>query len=126
MSSDYFLSASGPLFFPVSRSLTPFPSPPLLIWCGSTVKSIIEGLYLLLNLPPWSTASSYWTEKIWLDIPAEVARTRLVSRHLETGVESVLEEAEKRGTYRSLLAATELYGRKEGVLLGPADRRVRV
>ena len=74
----------------------------LLLVC---VPSIIEGLYLLLNLPPWSDAAEFWTEKIWLDIPADTARTRLVTRHLKTGVETVLEAAEKRGQTSTVQAS---------------------
>jgi hypothetical protein len=80
--------------FPVHRSRLTFSV--------HFVSSVIEGLYLLLDLPPWSDAADYWAEKIWLDIPAGVARKRLVTRHLETGVETVLDAAEKRGPYEGI------------------------
>lgn len=58
---------------------------------------VIEGLYLFLDEEPWRTAGGLLDERIWLDIEPSVARSRLIRRHLETGVEDTLEAAERRG-----------------------------
>ncbi|KAJ9645252.1 hypothetical protein H2199_003258 [Coniosporium tulheliwenetii] len=39
---------------------------------------ILEGNYLLLNEPPWSTIAGLVDEKWFVDVPAEVAKQRLI------------------------------------------------
>lgn len=58
---------------------------------------IIEGLYALVNIPPWSDSVAVLDERVWVECPREVARDRLVRRHLASGVESTREKAEERG-----------------------------
>ncbi|GAA6052420.1 hypothetical protein JCM3770_000233 [Rhodotorula araucariae] len=57
---------------------------------------VIEGLYCLLDIKPWSEAARTLDERIWVDVEREVARERLVKRHLHTGVETELAAAEQR------------------------------
>ncbi|KAM0755647.1 P-loop containing nucleoside triphosphate hydrolase protein [Meredithblackwellia eburnea MCA 4105] len=57
---------------------------------------IIEGLYALLNVPPWSTSVAALDERVWIDVPREVARERLIKRHVKEGVEPTLGKAQVR------------------------------
>lgn len=58
---------------------------------------IIEGLYTLLSVEPWKEATELLDERIWVDCPDEVAKSRLIARHVATGVEGDEESARKRG-----------------------------
>jgi pantothenate kinase len=46
---------------------------------------IVEGNYLLLDRPPWSSLSSLFDAIAYLDVPADVRVRRLVGRHVEFG-----------------------------------------
>ena len=54
---------------------------------------IIEGLYTFLSIEPWVEAGLALDERWWVEISEEDAETRLVPRHVETGVAKDLEEA---------------------------------
>ena len=46
---------------------------------------VTEGNYLLLDRPEWRAARSAVDEVWFLDVPGEVRRPRLVTRHIEFG-----------------------------------------
>jgi pantothenate kinase len=54
---------------------------------------LIEGLYVFLNVEPWSVAGHLLDERWLLEVDVEVARERLVQRHLKSGVTDNLEDA---------------------------------
>jgi pantothenate kinase len=54
---------------------------------------LIEGLYVFLDVEPWSVAGHLLDERWFLDVDVEVARERLVQRHVKTGVTDNLEDA---------------------------------
>jgi pantothenate kinase len=54
---------------------------------------LIEGLYAFLGIEPWKTAGEMLDERWFVDLSEDEARTRLVSRHVLTGVAKNLEEA---------------------------------
>jgi len=54
---------------------------------------LIEGLYVFLNVEPWSVAGHLLDERWFIGIDVEVARERLVQRHVKTGVTDNLEDA---------------------------------
>ena len=54
---------------------------------------LIEGLYVFLNVEPWSVAGHLLHERWFLEVDLEVARERLVQRHVKSGVTDNLEEA---------------------------------
>lgn len=60
---------------------------------------VIEGLYVLLDTPPWREAAQLLDERIWVECEPAIARGRLVARHLQTGIEPDREAAEWRGGY---------------------------
>ncbi|KAF7971441.1 hypothetical protein HWV62_28587 [Athelia sp. TMB] len=57
---------------------------------------VIEGLYTFLAIEPWARGGEQLDERWLLDLDEEEARTRLVKRHVKTGVCKDLEEAEHR------------------------------
>jgi pantothenate kinase len=57
---------------------------------------LIEGLYVFLNFEPWSVAGALLDERWLLEVDIEVARKRVVQRHVETGVSDTLEDAVSR------------------------------
>lgn len=57
---------------------------------------IIEGLYAILAVQPWSEASLLLDERWFVEIDPIQARRRLVERHVLTGVTKDREEAEWR------------------------------
>lgn len=58
---------------------------------------IIEGLYTLLSIEPWKQATDLLDERIWVECPDEVAKQRLIARHVATGVEADTSSAQSRG-----------------------------
>ena len=54
---------------------------------------LIEGLYVFLNVEPWSVAGHLLDERWFLEVDLEVARERLVQRHVKSGVTDNLEDA---------------------------------
>ncbi|EDR00645.1 uncharacterized protein LACBIDRAFT_192031 [Laccaria bicolor S238N-H82] len=57
---------------------------------------IIEGLYTLLSIEPWSAGGLLLDERWFLDVDIEAARRRLVKRHVVSGVAKDLEQASWR------------------------------
>ena len=46
---------------------------------------VVEGNYLLLDRPPWSSLSALFDAIAYLDVPGDVRFRRLVDRHVEFG-----------------------------------------
>lgn len=68
---------------------------------GITISSttqvvIIEGNYTLLNEAPWSKIAQLVDERWFVDVPPEVARERLIERHLLAGIETSRDAAARR------------------------------
>lgn len=61
---------------------------------------VIEGLYVLLDEGGWRDSVNALDQLVWVECPREVARRRLIARHLKEGVEITLCAAEQRGTAR--------------------------
>ena len=47
---------------------------------------IFEGLYLNLNRPPWNLAAVLMDESWFIEVDREIARARLVKRHVASGI----------------------------------------
>ncbi|KAA1468339.1 P-loop containing nucleoside triphosphate hydrolase protein [Dentipellis sp. KUC8613] len=54
---------------------------------------VIEGLYTFLAIPPWGEAAALLDERWFVELEVEKARSRLVRRHVLSGVAADLEEA---------------------------------
>ncbi|KAK8024988.1 P-loop containing nucleoside triphosphate hydrolase protein [Apiospora arundinis] len=63
---------------------------------------IIEGNYTLLNEHPWNKMAELVDEKWFVDVPPEVAKERLVLRHLAAGIETSREAAAHRAEENDL------------------------
>lgn len=61
---------------------------------------LLEGLYNLLDDPGWKTVRKSCTATVWVQVEWQVARERLIERHVLTGVCSTLDEAKERGASR--------------------------
>jgi pantothenate kinase len=74
-----------------------------------TTKIIVfEGNYLSLDKKPWSTAAALMDELWFVEVDFEVARRRLVGRHVTTGVTPTAEEAERRVSKNDLVNGEEI------------------
>lgn len=60
-----------------AHTIEPFPVGPQLV--------ITEGNYLLLHSPPWSGLANMLDEAWLLDVPIEVAKNRIIARHIRGG-----------------------------------------
>lgn len=58
---------------------------------------LFEGLYALLSTNPWQQAAKEMDERWIIDVDREMARSRLVKRHVLTGVTENEMEAIHRG-----------------------------
>jgi pantothenate kinase len=63
---------------------------------------LIEGLYVFLSTEPWKHAGEILDERWFVDIDFDKARSRLIKRHVETGVTSTAEEAKERAEQNDL------------------------
>ncbi|KAJ3158587.1 hypothetical protein HDU86_002813 [Geranomyces michiganensis] len=57
---------------------------------------VVEGLYLLADVEPWSNIRPLCDLCYWLDVDVATARERVVKRHVDAGLASTRAEAEKR------------------------------
>jgi pantothenate kinase len=74
-----------------------------------TTKIIVfEGNYLSLDKGPWSTAAALMDELWFVEVDFELARRRLVGRHVRSGVTATMEEAERRVSENDLVNGEEI------------------
>ncbi|KAF8458956.1 P-loop containing nucleoside triphosphate hydrolase protein, partial [Terfezia claveryi] len=64
---------------------------------------VFEGNYLALDLPLWRDIAALFTQVWFVQVPSEVARARLVKRHLEAGIVQTREEGERRAEANDLV-----------------------
>jgi pantothenate kinase len=57
---------------------------------------VLEGNYIHLTVPPWDQAATALDEKWFIIVEEDVARERVVQRHLTSGVAGTEAEAAKR------------------------------
>lgn len=69
---------------------------------------LIEGNYTALNKPTWSSAASLFDELWFVDVPFDVARRRLVGRHVAAGIAADEEEAGRRADENDLVNGREI------------------
>jgi len=58
---------------------------------------LIEGLYCNISVEPWCRAAALWDVRWLVTVPEDVARQRLVVRHVESGITRTHDEALFRG-----------------------------
>jgi len=59
---------------------------------------VVEGLYCNLNVPPWSEAAALWDMRLFVEVPEDLARSRLTVRHVEAGIAQDERQGLERGT----------------------------
>lgn len=69
---------------------------------------VIEGLYLSLDREPWRSAAELMDELWFITVDREVARTRLIKRHVESGIVPDLKAAAHRVSSTDLLNADDI------------------
>lgn len=69
---------------------------------------IIEGLYLSLDRESWRSAAGLMDELWFITIDCEIARSRLMERHVESGIVPDLETAAHRVSSTDLLNAVDI------------------
>ncbi|EED23679.1 kinase-related protein [Talaromyces stipitatus ATCC 10500] len=69
---------------------------------------IFEGNYLSLNKDPWNQAAALMDELWFVEVDFEIARQRLIKRHVEAGIAKNEEEADKRARENDLLNGQEI------------------
>ncbi|PYH95802.1 hypothetical protein BO71DRAFT_397762 [Aspergillus ellipticus CBS 707.79] len=69
---------------------------------------VFEGLYLSLNREPWSLAAALMDEHWFIDVDREVARGRLVKRHVASGIVPDVAAAEHRISSTDFLNADDI------------------
>ncbi|KAJ3546949.1 hypothetical protein NM208_g1749 [Fusarium decemcellulare] len=73
---------------------------------------IFEGLYLSLDREPWSSAARLMDELWFLDVDSEVARARLIKRHVASGIVPDEEAAKHRVSSTDQLNADDILGNR--------------
>jgi len=58
---------------------------------------VVEGNYLLLDLAPWAALAPYFDRTIFIDVPENVLRERLIRRWLEFGFDADAARARAEG-----------------------------
>lgn len=58
---------------------------------------IVEGLYCNLSIEPWRRAADLWDVRWLITTTDDIARERLISRHVASGIARSPEEARERG-----------------------------
>ncbi|KAF2441826.1 P-loop containing nucleoside triphosphate hydrolase protein [Karstenula rhodostoma CBS 690.94] len=69
---------------------------------------IFEGNYLSLDKPPWKDAAAMMNELWFVDVDEDVARKRLIYRHVRAGIADNEESAAKRADENDLVNGKEV------------------
>lgn len=69
---------------------------------------VFEGNYLSLNKEPWNQAAALMDELWFVDVDFEVARRRLVPRHVKAGIATDEEDANRRVKENDLVNGAEI------------------
>ncbi|KAI1756083.1 P-loop containing nucleoside triphosphate hydrolase protein [Xylaria castorea] len=69
---------------------------------------IFEGNYVVLDKQPWSEAAGLMDERWFVDVDFDVARRRLVARHVKAGIAKDEDEARKRADENDLVNGRQI------------------
>ncbi|KAK2065585.1 P-loop containing nucleoside triphosphate hydrolase protein [Colletotrichum caudatum] len=69
---------------------------------------VFEGNYLALDRSPWNYAAKLMDELWFVDVDFDVARKRLISRHVKAGIAKDEAEADKRARENDLVNGKEI------------------
>jgi pantothenate kinase len=57
---------------------------------------VLEGNYIHLTVPPWDQATRLLDEKWFITVDRDVARGRVIQRHLISGIATTADQAARR------------------------------
>ncbi|KAL0942372.1 uncharacterized protein CTRU02_200258 [Colletotrichum truncatum] len=69
---------------------------------------VFEGNYLALDKSPWNDAARLMDELWFVDVDFEVARRRLIKRHVKAGIAKNEEDADRRARENDLVNGREI------------------
>ncbi|KAI0856493.1 P-loop containing nucleoside triphosphate hydrolase protein [Xylaria cubensis] len=69
---------------------------------------VFEGNYVVLDKQPWSEAAELMDERWFVDVDFDVARRRLVVRHVKAGIAKDEDEARKRADENDLVNGRQI------------------
>lgn len=75
---------------------------------GTTRIVVFEGLYLSLDKGPWREAGELMDEMWFVDVDVEIARVRLVERHVKSGIAADEKAADERARGSDLVNGEEI------------------
>lgn len=64
---------------------------------GDTELVVVEGNYLLFDHPDWAALARLWALSIWLEVPRDVLRARLIQRWRDHGFDEAAALAKAEG-----------------------------
>ncbi|KAI5480040.1 hypothetical protein MNV49_002005 [Pseudohyphozyma bogoriensis] len=64
---------------------------------------VIEGLYTLIDVPPWSGAVKEMDELVWIELDDSIAKERLIRRHMASWPDYTEEMAKERAESSDML-----------------------
>ncbi|KAH9845495.1 P-loop containing nucleoside triphosphate hydrolase protein, partial [Teratosphaeria destructans] len=73
---------------------------------------ILEGNYLALNSGEWKEAAALMDELWFVDVPEDVARRRLIERHVTSGIARDAAEAARRVDENDLVNGRQIVGER--------------
>lgn len=85
---------------------------------------LFEGNYLSLNQSPWRDAAELMDELWFVEVSFDVARQRLVGRHVKAGIAKNLKDAHDRVTANDLVNGREIVDNRmevDEVIVSQAD-----
>ncbi|KAI1735457.1 P-loop containing nucleoside triphosphate hydrolase protein [Xylaria scruposa] len=76
---------------------------------------VFEGNYVVLDKQPWSEAAEFMDERWFVDVDFDVARRRLVARHVKAGIAKDEDAARKRADENDLVNGKQIVENKTHV-----------
>lgn len=69
---------------------------------------VFEGLYITLDKTPWNEAAGLMDETWFVEVDFDVARKRLIKRHVKAGIATDETDADKRARENDLVNGAEI------------------
>ncbi|KAH6696870.1 P-loop containing nucleoside triphosphate hydrolase protein [Plectosphaerella plurivora] len=69
---------------------------------------VFEGLYITLDKPPWNQAAALMDETWFVDVDFDVARKRLIRRHVQSGIVGNEADGDERARGNDLVNGQEI------------------
>ena len=76
---------------------------------------VFEGNYVALNVEPWSEAADLMDQIWFVEVDNDVARKRLISRHVKAGIAKDEEDAGKRADQNDLINGQEIMQKRRKI-----------